>query len=272
MGRARVAPALGRRLGAKRSRAGRHGEHLQRRMRSKAGATRRAGANCGTTRRCRLLVWHATPRRRRLGSLRALGRARVGSALGRRLGAKRSRAGRHGEHLQRRMRPKADPTRRAGANCGATRRCRLLVWHATRRRRRLDWRRNSPRRGYDPKPDRLLDWRHNSPRRGPDPKPDRLLEYRLRDPGCVRAGRVAIDVYVNWQCSAARFDGPGGEPDLRRCAAKGHRFEGATPGQPSLTAQFPSMRVGARPAGRADALSMRSGDKLEHRPDCGQDP
>lgn len=35
------------------------------------------------------------------------------------------------------------------------RRCRLLVWPATRRRRRLAWRRDSPRRGPDPVPDRL---------------------------------------------------------------------------------------------------------------------
>ena len=41
--------------------------------------------------------------------------------------------------------------------CGAIRRCRLVVWPRHTPRRRLDWHRNSSRRGPDPKPDRLLE-------------------------------------------------------------------------------------------------------------------
>ena len=65
MGRARVEPAMGSRLGAKRSDTCRYHEHLQRRLHPIAGSTRRAGAIFGARRRCQLVVWLGhTPRRR----------------------------------------------------------------------------------------------------------------------------------------------------------------------------------------------------------------
>ena len=64
-GRARVEPAMGCRLGAKRRDTFRYDEHLQRRLHPIAGSTRRAGAIFGARRRCQLVVWLGhTPRRR----------------------------------------------------------------------------------------------------------------------------------------------------------------------------------------------------------------
>ena len=91
-----------------------------------------------------------------LGACRALGRARVGPAKGLSLGAKRSHTVWYGEHLQRRISSFAGTTLRAGAIFGARRRCQLVVWLGHTPHRRLAWHRNSPRRGPDPKPDRLL--------------------------------------------------------------------------------------------------------------------
>ena len=76
--------------------------------------------------------------------------------MGHRLGAKRRDTFRYHEHLQRRLRPIAGSTRRAGAIFGARRRCQLVVWLGHTPRRRLAWHRNSPRHGPDPKPDSLL--------------------------------------------------------------------------------------------------------------------
>ena len=97
-----------------------------------------------------------------LGACRALGRARVGPAKRRRLGAKRSRVGHPASICNDACAPLqaqpegpgrfAVPSVVAGSLCGP----------ATRPRRRLGWRRDSPRRGPDPKPDRLLAWRISS--------------------------------------------------------------------------------------------------------------
>ena len=104
-------------------------------------------ANSTTT----LLYWH-------LAACRALGWARVGPARGCRLGAKRSRVGHPASICNNACAPLqaqpegpwrfAAPCVVAGSLCGL----------ATRRRRRLAWHRDSPRRGPNPKSDRLLVW------------------------------------------------------------------------------------------------------------------
>ena len=102
-------------------------------------------ANSTTT----LLYWH-------LAACRALGWARVGPARGGRLGAKRSRVAHPASICNNACAPLqaqpegpwrfAAPCVVAGSLCGL----------ATRRRRRLAWHRDSPRRGPNPKSDRLL--------------------------------------------------------------------------------------------------------------------
>ena len=61
-----------------------------------------------------------------------------------------------GQAAQRRIAPLPGPTLRAGAICGATRRCRLVVGAHPTPRQRLDWPRNAPRRGPGFLPRRLL--------------------------------------------------------------------------------------------------------------------
>src|SRR5205814_3485664 len=63
-----------------------------------------------------------------------------------------------------------DPAVRAEAIRAATGRGRLVVWPRHTPRRRLGWRRDSPRRGPNPKPDRLLAWRLYAPLLQPPPR------------------------------------------------------------------------------------------------------
>lgn len=73
--------------------------------------------------------------------------ARVAPGKGARQGAARRPGSPPGQAAQRRIAPFPGATLRAGAICGATRRCRLVVGSHPTPRRRLDWPRNSPRRG-----------------------------------------------------------------------------------------------------------------------------
>src|SRR5688572_14797484 len=90
-----------------------------------------------------------------LAACRALGWARVGPARG---GGKAQRAA--GWEIRRASAtppaPLAGPTLRAEAIRAAIPRCRLVVWARHTPRRRLGLQRDSPRRGPNPKPDRLL--------------------------------------------------------------------------------------------------------------------
>ena len=99
---------------------------------------------------------HFSPLTPYLAACRALGWVRVGPARGCRLGAKRSRVAHPASICNNACAPLqaqpegpwrfAAPCVVAGSLCGL----------ATRRRRRLAWHRDSPRRGPNPKSDRLL--------------------------------------------------------------------------------------------------------------------
>ncbi|MCY4756327.1 hypothetical protein [Pelomonas aquatica] len=82
--------------------------------------------------------------------------ARVEPAWGAKQGAVRSPGLPPGPAAQRRIAPHAGSTLRAGAICGAILRCRLVVGPHPTPRRRLDWPRNSPRRGPLSLPPTLL--------------------------------------------------------------------------------------------------------------------
>ncbi len=81
---------------------------------------------------------------------------RVFIPKGVRLGAARSPGWPPGQAAQRRISPLGMETPWAGANCGAIRRCRLVVGARHTPPRRLDWPRNSPRRGLEFLPPTLL--------------------------------------------------------------------------------------------------------------------